>query len=253
MRAHSPLWVIAATILSTACVVAACEPESTKRSATTAAFSTEQGTVVDFPLALGNTWVYSGTFYQGFNQDTVLTATYTVTETVVDVLSSELKPHRVFQIARSEEVRSCPDQWLEQPENWCARTDVDEPTYHWYAVDESTLYHQRRLEIYQLPERSIREMVFPLAEGEAWYLTTEMAETYPDQAADSMLRKVEEEGPRELPSGAFEACFRMTETIGGSGGVTWYCSRIGIVERSTDHRGTPFGSREVLIDYAFPR
>lgn len=64
------------------------------------------------------------------------------------------------------------------------------------------------------PSGGIKEFVFPLAEGERWYLNVEMAETYPDYEVDSMLRKVEQDGPRDVPAGDFETCFQMTEVVG---------------------------------------
>ncbi|HQE94066.1 MAG TPA: hypothetical protein PLH19_15705 [Anaerolineae bacterium] len=213
--------------------------------------SVEDQREVDFPLAVENTWVYSGTFYQGFNQSGVLTATYIVTETVVDILHSELRPYPVFQIARYEELKSCPEEWREIPENWCDRLASQEPDYYWYAIDGQTIYQQQRMEIYRLPERGIRELVFPLFEGAQWYLTAEMAEAYPHDEVDSMLRKVEQENPQDVPAGDFEECYRMTEVIGGNWDATWYCPGVGIVKRVTDHSGTPFGSREILIGYKF--
>ena len=206
---------------------------------------------VDFPLSLGNTWIYSGTFYQGFDQSTVLTATYTTTETVVDILYSELRPYIVFQIARYEDLSSCPEEWRSMPENWCDGLASEEPGYSWYIVDGKTIYQMRRMEVYRLPERGIRELVFPLSEGAQWYLTAAMAEAHPNHEVDSMLRKVEQEAPRAVPAGEFEECYRMTEVIGGNTNVTWYCTDVGFVERATDHSGTPSGSLEILVGYRF--
>jgi len=264
MKRNLKLWIFAVSLGLITFALVACGVERVENSSRTARSQTpmltgrlseptEHQPEVDFPLALGNTWVYSGTFYQGFNQATVLTATYRVTERVVDVLYSELGPYTIFQIARDEELASCPEEWQEMPQNWCDGLASQEPEYYWYAVDGRTIYQQRRLEVYRLPERGIKELVFPLAEGEQWYLSEEMAEANPNYEVDSMLRKVEEKGSIGTPAGDFRECFRMAEVIGGNESVMWYCTEVGVVERATHHRGTPFGSHEVLVDYMFPR
>jgi hypothetical protein len=245
------LWIFAVGLGLLTSILVACGVQGTANTSDGLGQSVEYQLEVDFPLSVGNTWFYSGTFYQGFNQSTVLTATYIVTETVVDVLHSELRPYAIFQIARYEELESCPEEWRELPENWCDGLATDEPDYYWYAVDDRTIYQQRRMEVYRLPEGGIRELVFPLSEGAQWYLTVAMAEAHPNFEVDSMLRKVEQESPRDVPVGDLEECYRMTEVVGGSQNVTWYCTDVGFVERATDHSGTPFGSREILVGYRF--
>jgi hypothetical protein len=256
------LWILAVGLGLLVFVLAACgaqgsagfsEATNSPASADGLGQSVEYQREVDFPLSVGNTWVYSGAFYQGFNPSTILTATYTVTETVVDVLHSELRPYTVFQIARYEEIESCPEEWRDLTENWCDQLASEEPDYYWYVVDDRTIYRQQRLEVYRLPEQGIRELVFPLSEGAQWYLTAAMAEAHPNFEVDSMLRKVEQEGLRDVPAKEFEECYRMTDVIGGNTSVMWYCRDVGFVERTTDHRGTPFGSREILIGYRFPQ
>jgi len=263
MKTSLKFWILASSLSLVTLVPVACgvegveKPPPTEQSRTSQVSHrsndpTEHQVRVDFPLALGNTWVYSGTFYQGFNPTTILTATYTATERVVDVLHSELEPYTIFQIARYEDLVFCPEEWQERSENWCASLASDEPEYYWYVVDGRTVYRQQRLEVYRLHERGIKELVLPLAEGEQWYLSAAMAEANPNYEVDSMLRHVEQRAPREVPAGDFGECFRMVEVIGGNYNEMWVCTEIGIVERATDHRGTPFGEHEVLIDYVFP-
>jgi len=205
-----------------------------------------------FPLALGNTWVYSGTFYQGFDRNTVLTATYVVTETVVDILRAEQRPHMIYQVARYKSVRSCPEPWVRQGQGWCSTFDTPEPEYFWYIIDGNTMYQQRKLEVFRLPARSVVELVFPLEMGRQWYLSAELQEQYPDYKLDAMLRKVERKGSVDSLAGDFDECFLMTDVVGGNASRTWYCAGVGIVEQATDHSGTPFGSRELLAAYSFP-
>lgn len=215
--------------------------------------ASSDGSVAErFPLALGNTWVYSGTFYQGFNRDTVLTATYAVTESVVDVLHAESRPHTAYQVARYRSLRSCPELWIQQGQGWCSTFDSPEPAYFWYIVDGPTLYRQEKLELFRLPDRSVVELVCPLEVGRQWYLSGPLQEQYPDYTLDAMLRQVEQKGSLDTPAGNFDACYLMTDVVGGNASRIWYCAGVGIVERATDHSGTPFGSRELLTAYSFP-
>jgi hypothetical protein len=208
---------------------------------------------MDFPLVLGNTWVYSGVFYQGSNQTDVLTATYTLTESVVDVLHSDIGEYAIFQVACYREITSCPDAWQQQPGDVCASTPPDEPVYTWYVADGNTLYRQSSLELSHLAETSIKELVFPLTSDARWYLTAAMEEANPDYDLDSMLRRVVYSGPRETPAGDFKGCFEMHDVVGGTTSRLVYCPGIGIVERAGDHSGTPWGEREILMDYMFSK
>ena len=213
----------------------------------------ETSAEIDFPLTLGNTWVYSGTFYQGSNPSTVLTATYIVTESVVDILHSDLDTYTIFQIAREEELIFCPTEWQSRPDNWCDRLAIPDPAYYWYIIEGTTLYRQDRLESYRLLERGIRELLFPLEEGKQWYLNHKMAQTYPNYEVDSMLRKVVATRPRTVPAGNFEGCFQLQTIVGGETSLLDYCPNVGIVERAYIHHGTPFGTHETLIKYVFPQ
>jgi hypothetical protein len=208
---------------------------------------------VDFPLALGNTWVYSGTFYQGSNPTTILTATYVVTESVVDILHSDLGEYTIIQIARDENLRSCPTEWQTRPDNWCDRLAIYEPEYYWYVIDGATLYRQELLASHRLFERGNRELLFPIAEGAQWYINHTMAQAHPNYDVNSMLRKVISEGAYTIPAGDFEKCFQMMTVIGGNTSLLHYCPEVGFVERSNIHHGTPFGTHEVLIAYTFPQ
>src|SRR3989304_2822914 len=59
---------------------------------------------IDYPLALGNTWVFQATRYQGYPPSQEMTATLVMTETVVDVQNAS--PYLIAKIHpdRSAEV-----------------------------------------------------------------------------------------------------------------------------------------------------
>ena len=204
---------------------------------------------IDFPFALGNTWIYSGTFYQGSNSTAVLTATYIVTESVVNVLHSDLGTYTIFQIARSEELRYCPPEWQAWSDNWCDRLATHTPTYYWYIFEGNTLYRQERLEAHRLSDQGIRELLWPLEEGQQWYVNHTMALAHPNYEVDSMLRKVVAAQLYAVPAGSFAECFQMQTVVGGDTSVVGYCPQVGFVERSSIHSGTPFGMHEILVEY----
>ena len=256
MDRNTKLWILIGS-LSLVIILMACNANSIEESPTGLFFNRADGEVkttsqVDFPLALGNTWVYSGTFYQGSNPTTVLTATYVVTESVVDILHSDLGDYTIIQIARYEKLISCPTEWQTWPDNWCERSAIYDPEYYWYVIDGDTLYQQKLLASYRLFERGSQELLFPLAEGTQWYLDHTMAQAHPDYDVNSMLRKVISEGPCTVPAGDFERCFQMMTVVGGNTSVLDYCPEVGFVERSDIHSGTPFGTHEVLMAYTFP-
>lgn len=66
---------------------------------------------------------------------------------------------------------------------------------------------------------------------------------------NSMLRTVYRHKAVDLSMGHIEGCYAMREIIGGSTFERWFCPGIGWVGQSSDHSGTPYGWREVLIDY----
>lgn len=206
---------------------------------------------VTFPLALDNTWVYSGTAYTGFNPTAIFTATYVVTESVVELQSRS--PYTVMRIHREQRPQSVPlDAGGWSPEKLTKTED------YWYIVERATIYRQEgaldldTLRSSTATSTSEIEVVFPLAVGQRWYLNEKMQNLYPDYRVDSMLRKVVRQGTVTTPAATFEECFQMTDIIGGYTFEMWFCPGIGIVTRRADHSGTPSGRRELLVDYRIP-
>ena len=97
-----------------------------------------QSSAVDFPLTIGNTWVYSGTVYQGYNQATILTGTYMLTDTVVKTLPTAQDTHTIYEVARIKSVVAFPEEWQEH--SWATSFSSAEPENYWFAVLDDTLY-----------------------------------------------------------------------------------------------------------------
>jgi hypothetical protein len=206
-------------------------------------------TDVTFPFALGNTWVYSGTIYAGFNPTEVFTATYVVTESVAALHSHP--PYTVVQIHREQ----VPSPIPAEDDYWSAEK-LTATEYYWYAIKDRTVYRLREEPDWDAMATSVATgtteigFVFPLEVGQRWYLNEKMQELYPDYEVDSMLRKVVQQGAIETSTETFEKCFQMTEIVGGYTFEMWFCPGVGIVARKADHSGTPMGMRELLMRYS---
>jgi len=199
-----------------------------------------------FPLALGNTWVFQVTSYAGFNLDEVTTATRIVTETVIDIRTDvSYFAVRIQRDAGAEKLESVPKsgQVALIPSGATS-------SEYWLVVSDNRIYRQEeRLDLPNLHETGTLEFVLPLKVGEKWYLNDKMEELYPDKMVDSMLRKVMKTDAVIVPAGRFENCFLLAEVIGGSTFEKWFCPGIGLVDQRSDHHGTPYGWRQVLIEY----
>lgn len=206
---------------------------------------------VTFPFALGNTWVYSGTVYAGFNATEIFTATYVVTESVVEIQSHP--PYTAVRVHRQQTPHSVPPD-----QRWWSPEKLTKVEDYWYVVDDTTVYWQEgELDLDTFPSSTVTstseiELVFPLEVGQRWYLNEKMRNSYPDYKVDSMLREVVQQGTVTTPVATFEECFQMTEIIGGYTSEMWFCPGVGVVARRVDHSGTPSGVRELLVDYKIP-
>nr|NIR26491.1 hypothetical protein [Gammaproteobacteria bacterium]NIR66819.1 hypothetical protein [candidate division Zixibacteria bacterium] len=207
-----------------------------------------------FPLQLGNTWVYSSTHYQDYGPLEMrgpdgkvvmkccktITATYIITETVVDLQTSP--PYFVAQLYREESLVSASDEWSQEQSGWLGM--------YWYIISGTHVYQQRtELDLSAVDENSNLEYIFPLELNQRWYPNPGQRKQFPDYEVVSGLRKVSKVGKVKVPAGGFEQCFQLKEMIGGSTFETWFCPGVGIVDTRSDHSGTPFGFRSVLINY----
>jgi hypothetical protein len=212
----------------------------------------------DFPLNLGNTWVYSYTDYstndsqkdKDVRNDQIITATSLITETVVNTqlhggyFVAEIVKNKVL-VTLSVDLNEL-DDW--HTTNWDGVKSGAE-TY-WYVITGTHVYRQEKeLDLTDV-ESSWLEYMFPL-ENNRWYPDGSQREEFPDFDTGPNSGSRLAGGPieKQLPVGKLKNCFEIL-TIYPNGGTTgWFCSGVGYVGSESDHMGTPSGYRMVLIDY----
>jgi predicted small secreted protein len=203
------------------------------------------GPEITFPLALGNTWVYQFTRYEGAPTTEIITTTRIITETVVEV-----KDVSSYLVAKVHQEKSAEVPVGEVPPSWKgAPLEPATSTYYWLVVSGNRMYRQEgNLDLSNL-STALVEFVFPVKLGEKWYRSDEKARLNPTYADDWMLRKVTKVGTVVVPAGEFNDCFFLEEEWAGTIFETWFCPKVGIVSEKGDHHGTPYGFRRVLIRY----
>jgi hypothetical protein len=179
-----------------------------------------------------------------------MTATRTVTETIVDLqINSTHLAANVYREESAEEPVVVPESMQDFSVLYPANSSK-----YWLVFSDNRVYRQEGdLDLDSLHDTGTLEFVFPLQLGEKWYLTNAMAELNPDKSVDSMLRKVVHVNTVTIPAGSFEDCFLLAEVIGGTTFEQWFCPGVGLVDKRSDHHGTPYGAREVLVQYDLGR
>jgi len=189
----------------------------------------------DYPLERGNTWIYESSNYE-VQATGRLTATYTITETVVDATNQGL--YWISQIHHEEQLESSSPGWSQPP-----RLTSD----FWYLLKDNHLYRQ----VYQFNVNDIGSLrldyVFPLTKGAGWC----PAEIIPlERCVNSGMRQVSEASSRIEPAGRFNACLEIDEELQASLSNQWFCPGIGVVERQEDHSGFQFGFHLYLTNFS---
>lgn len=201
--------------------------------------------IADFPLSLGDTWIYSGTRYDIAPG----TLVQRITETVVNVTHTlELSGTTLYVAEIQRDVTP-----IEVPANWSGGDDFTVPSQsrYWYILRENNVYRQNDiLDLTDVISNSQLEFVFPLESSLHWYLIEEMRQLNPDFSNDSFLRRLSEIGSFTSPARLFQLCYLYSDVVGGWVEQARLCPQVGVVERKGEHDGTPFGLHEVLIDYS---
>jgi hypothetical protein len=193
----------------------------------------------DFPLALGNTWVFQATRYEGVPITEIITTTLVITETVVEVKSTS--SYFIAQIHREESaempVGNVPPSWQGVPLRPATSSE------YWLVVSGNRVYRQERnLDPSTLYDTAELELVFPLQVGEKWNLFD-----------GGILRKVVKVDTVAVPAGRFNNCFLFEDAWASDTAQTWFCPNVGIIEEKMDHHGTPMGWHSVLTRYELKR
>jgi hypothetical protein len=197
-----------------------------------------------FPLAVGDSWIYTYEAYSGTEKTTQ--ATWQISEAIV--MAAMQGAYWVAQVQREVRLQSgTPTEVLSAlPGN---------ETY-WYLFDGAQLYRQTDQADVSQAQDGWLELVFPLEVGKGWYPDPlKRAAFAPTPAPDNTLHTLP--GYRQVtsaskylqtPAGRFERCYELWTDGAGANFLT-FCPGVGIVAESYDHAGTPYGYKMVLIGY----
>lgn len=192
----------------------------------------------ELPLSVGNYWSYQVTRYDGFNSNDIMTATFTMTDTITGV---ELQDG--FFVATVQSEHSA--ETLVRVRGNYPITDALRPAAtqtYWLIVDgDRVLRQDDQLDLSDLQSRVLVELVFPLNLASQW-------STY--NATDAPLnREVTKTGRITVPASTFTDCLYLEGVIGGMTFEDWFCPGIGLVWHNAEHHGTPYGNKRELVSY----
>lgn len=192
----------------------------------------------ELPLSVGNSWVYRVTRYDGFNPNDIVTATFTMTDTIT---SLEIKAGFFVATVQSEHTA---ETLVDVRGNYPV-TDSLQPAAtetYWLIVDGSRVLRQDdKLNLSDLQSRVLVQFVFPISLNSQWSM-------YNVRDAP-MNRKVTKAGSITVPAGTFDDCFYLEGVIGGMTFEDWFCPGIGGVWSNNEHHGTPYGDKRELVSY----
>ncbi len=206
--------------------------------------SIEPGSPVsDFPLAKDTEWVYTyDTYNQGASPAEIITATYQVTEKIVD--TQWVPPFFIAHVEREQQLVRADPGW-----DSAEATSIHE---WWYVVEGQEVYESRQpLDISNINTDSMTlEFDFPLVEGKSWCLFTELkGEKIQDCSSVGRVTV----GPLmsyETRAGKFTECNQVTQWFNTGNILQWFCRDTGLVAEKFDHPGTRFGFQRMLVGYS---
>lgn len=173
--------------------------------------SGNSSSVSDFPLTLGNTWIYSSTRYEGYEGPHLMTATYIITERVVETQASP--PYFVAKIHREEKLLTASAQWGGS-EEWGQD--------YWRIISGTHVYRQG-LKLDLSDQESFQlEYTFPLSTTKSWCPAKKIPE---EDCIASGKRTVIKAATRSVPAGDFETCYEIVEDFTTGTYNHWFCPR----------------------------
>lgn len=192
----------------------------------------------ELPLSVGNSWVYRVTRFDGFNPNDIMTATFTITDTITSVETRD-----GFFVATVQSEHSA-ETLVEVRGNYPVTDSLQPATTetYWLIVDGNHVLRQDdKLNLSDLQSRVLVEFVFPISLNSQWSMYN---------AKDAPLnRKVTKAGSITVPAGTFADCLYLEGVIGGMTFEDWFCPGIGVVWHNAEHHGTPYGNRRELVSY----
>lgn len=214
-----------------------------------AASPSEQATLLpEFPLAPGTTWVYTYIPYEPLesNPRQIVTATYVLTETVMETTAAA--PYLFVRVRRDASLVSA-----------TPLTGVALPAGEfWYVISGTLVFEEFRepsLTTFD-PVASRLAYAFPLADGKQWcpFLNDPKNPDKPEvlYCEANGLRTAAATGAYETPAGSFTDCYEISEAFNSGGVIYQFCNGVGVVASRYDHAGTRFGFEQTLIRYTLP-
>jgi hypothetical protein len=192
----------------------------------------------ELPLRVGNSWVYRVTRYDGFNPNDIMTATFTMTDTIT---GAEMKDGLFVAAVQSEHTA---ETLVEVHGNYPVTDSLQPVTTetYWLIVDSNRVLRQDdKLNLSDLQSRVLVQFVFPISLNSQWSMYN---------AKDAPLnRKVTKVGSITVPAGTFTHCYYLEGVIGGMTFEDWFCPGIGVVWSNDEHHGTPYGDKRELVSY----
>jgi hypothetical protein len=231
------------TSVSTIAPPAAIVASPTGAASSTIVSTAAPGLETDYPLALNDTWVYESTRYEGFNPQEIITATQIITETVVEV-----KSEASYFAAKIDRETSA-DTPVFVPRGLESLLRPPESSAYWLVVQGNRIYRQEGgPDLSNFGGTDSLEFVLPLKPGAVWNLFPPSLQSQPS-GSGGIARQVSRTGTVQVPAGRFDGCLSMKDDWVDTKVLNWFCPGVGWVDLKSDHNGTPFGSRQVLIDF----
>lgn len=202
----------------------------------------------EFPMTPGTTWVYTYIPYEPLesNPARIVTATYIMTETVVETTAAA--PYLFVRVRR--------DASLVSPEPLTVTT-VPAGEF-WYVISGTLVFEDWRAPDFTAfdPVASWLAYAFPMADGKQWCPSLDDPEN-PDKpevlyCEANGLRTAVATGAYETPAGIFTDCYQISEAFLSGGVIRQFCNGVGVVAARYDHAGTRFGFEQTLVSYITP-
>ena len=202
-----------------------------------------------FPLSKGTTWVYTYQAYEpaGSGVDTIVKATYQLTETVLDVATNA--SYSVAHVKREFELENADAGWT----GGFTSNQNDET---WYVVEGEKVYSSNQsIDINSVNVDEINLAYdFPLSVNKTWCpIQVDLKDSNHKPITNCQFsgqREVTDQGSFESPAGKFTDCYDMTDHFNNGNIYQKFCVGVGIVSMKFDHMGTPFGFEQTLIQYS---
>jgi hypothetical protein len=215
-----------------------------------------QNPLADFPLNLGNTWVYSSTQYDCINDcesdsPQIVTGTFVVTATVVDTRFQD--PYFAARMVWESKAITLSKSLEGEDWDYLFHLNGGEPWSYWYVISDTHVYEQwRGLDLAEFePSEGTLKYIFPLGSVQQWYQSPEDRVAYPN--LEWPITRTDIAGRIELTIAGedFDNCVALLTYWVNGPEFEYLCPGIGIAGGFYDHRGTPFGYKNRLMYYSF--